>query len=248
MISGMIRSILAFVLVSLALPMVASAGPYVPPPAIKIAVLPFDVQGSSGHDWLGRALQEGLATGLQNQPGVQAVIVSGVAPLDSTAAADTAKTVYADLVIFGGVQVVDNQIRVNGQIISATSGRPVGVLRCDGGERDLFNLEDMLVDRANRLLKPVAPAPQAAAAPPVTLTLVGPTIPSKTSKYFDGNLGTVLSPPQKFRDEYDRYYYYSASSAGWGWCFGYGCGYGWAFGGCFGNGSLALPAGPVHGW
>jgi hypothetical protein len=190
-------------------------------------------------------LQEGLATGLQNQPSIQAVITSGIAPLDSAAAIDTAKTVYADLVIFGGIQVVDNQIRINGQIISVSTGRTVGVLRCDGSERDLFNLEDVLTDRAGRLLKPATPAPQPASGPAVTLNLVGPTVPSKITTYFDGKLGSIITPPEKFRDEYDRYYYHSASSAGCGWYFGYGCGYGCGFPTCT---SLALPATPVRGW
>src|SRR5580692_9097003 len=81
MIPVMIRSIFAMMLMALILPAAALADAPTSRPSVKIAVLPFDVQGTSGQDWIGRAMQEGLATGLQNQPGVQAVIVSGIAPM-----------------------------------------------------------------------------------------------------------------------------------------------------------------------
>src|ERR1700722_8764994 len=47
-------------------------------PAMKVAVVPFDVQGEAGHEWLGRAIQEGLATELSGAPGMAGVIVPGV--------------------------------------------------------------------------------------------------------------------------------------------------------------------------
>jgi len=248
MIGAMIRSMFAVFLMGLALPALALADAPTSRPALKIAVLPFDVMGPSGHEWLGRAMQDGLATGLQNQLGIQTVIASVVAPLDSAAAMETAKTVNADLVIFGGIQVVDNQIRINGQMMWVGAGQSVGVLRSEGDERDLFNLEDSLANRALRLLTSPASTHRTNSGPALTLDIVGPAMPSTITKYFDGNLGNILTPPAKYRDDYDRYYYHSASSDACASYYGYGCAYGCGYGCGFPTGSYAAPVTPISGW
>jgi len=224
------------------------------PPAMKVAVVPFDVQGEAGHEWLGRAIQEGLATELSGASGMAGVIVPGVAPADAMGSSAMAKSTGADAVIFGSIQVVGDQIRVSGQIISMSTGESLGTLRSDGAQRDLFNIEDLIGGRAVRILTPPrAPSNEkTATAAPATLTVVGPTIAANVPRYFDGNVMSQITPAPKFRDEYDRYYYQTADTSAWAaWCgaawnvggsvlgFGGGCG-----GGCGG----AVVATPVSGW
>jgi TolB-like protein len=219
-----------------------------------VAVVPFDVRGESGHEWLGRAMQEGLATGLQRASGISGVIVAGIAPADSAGAVAMVKSAGtgagtgagADAVIFGGIQVVDGQIRVSGQIISMSTGKSLGVLRSDGSERDLFSIEDVLAVRAQRILMHARPADRAVHTNPrPQIELAGPTIGRGGSRYFDGDVLSQITPPARFGDDYDRYYYYSADTACcatyWGGS-GYFCGFG------FGNGVLFPGAYPVSGW
>jgi hypothetical protein len=81
-----------------------------------------------------------------------------------------------------------------------------------------------------------------------TLQLVGPMVSATggPSTYFDGNLASVLTPPNRFADKYERYYYHSYSTSGWYW----GCGWGWGYwggwcGGIYGGwGGIIGPAGP----
>jgi len=215
-------------------------------PTLTVAVVPFDVRGESGHEWLGRAMQEGLATSLQRASGISGVIVAGTAPADSAGAMAMAKSAGTDAVIFGGIQVVDGQIRIGAQILSMSTGKSLGVLRSDGSERDLFNIEDMLAARAQRILTPRRPADRAVRANPTPqIELAGPTIERCGSRYFDGNLLSQITPPPRFGDDYDRYYYYTTDTACcatyWGGS-GYSCGFG------FGNGVLFPAAYPVSGW
>jgi TolB-like protein len=212
-------------------------------PSMKVAVVPFTVHGDAGREWLGRAMQEGLATGMRQ---VSGVIVAGLAPADAAGAIYMSKSTNADAVIFGNIQVISGQIRISGQIIATDTGESLGTLRSDGSERDLFNLEDVLSSRVERILMP-SPANHAAAGPAVALELVGPTVGPTTSRYFDGNLMGQINPPDRYRDQYDKYYYYSGDTS----AFGYWCGRPWGAWGCgIGCGAIGCPviATPVSGW
>ena len=215
-------------------------------PSLTVAVLPFDVQGESGREWLGKAMQEGLATGLQSGSNISGIIVAGLPPADAAAAIDMAKSTGADAVIFGSIQIIDDQIRVTGQIISIATSQPLGTLRSDGAKQELFNIEDLLSSRVQRILAP-AKARASSSAPPAQLTLVGPTIGPGPSRYFDGDVKSQITPAPRFRDEYDRYYYQSADTSSATCCFGYSwCGWGGGFGYC--GGPCPVIATPVTGW
>jgi TolB-like protein len=220
-----------------------------------VAVAPFQVLGPDGHDWLGRAVQEGLATSLQKSSGFSGVIIAGLAPADARAAIDMTKSATPDVVIFGAVQIQDDQIRVTGQLISIHTGRPLGALIADGAQRDLFSIEDRVADRCRAILAASSVAkPPRASGPPPTLELVGPTITSTTSRYFDGNVMSQITPPARFQDEYDRYYNQSGNTSGFGCVFS-APGYSWCWGGAGGYGigggapRMVYPvAAPISGW
>jgi TolB-like protein len=214
-------------------------------PSIKVAIVPFVVHGDAGHDWLGNAMQEGLATGLHQASGV---IVAGTAPADAAGALAMAKYSGADVIIFGSIQIVGDQMRVAGQIISPITGEQVGALRSDGSQRDLFNIEDLLAARVERILAPPTSLNPATTGKPATLQLVGPTIAGGPSRYFDGDLMTQITPPAQYRDEYDKYYYQTSDTS----AFAAWCGAPWGvWGGCSGAGyGIGCPviATPVSGW
>jgi TolB-like protein len=214
-------------------------------PSMKVAVVPFNVQGDTGRDWLGRAMQEGLATGMRQ---VSGVIVAGVAPADAAGATNLAKYAGVDAVIFGSIQLVGEQIRVSGQIISTETGESLGALRSDGSLRNLFDIEDLLAARVERILMPPPADRATTGGPAATLQVVGPTMGPGVSRYFDGNLMGQITPPDRYRDEYDKYYYQSGNScfysAGCGACWGaWGCGWAPSCGVC-----CPVIATPVTGW
>lgn len=214
------------------------------------AVLPFNVLGPPGRAWVGVALQEGLAAGLARTPGMQAVAIPPARSGNEAAARQAVKAARADFVIFGSIQLVDDQMRIGGTIVSVTTGRSVGQLRSDGNLRDLFAIEDALADRAGRL---IAPAPAAAEAAPKVppYEMLGTNVTQQPSTYFDGNLSAVLAKPDRYQDQYNNYLFNTWQTAGWGWCgyWGYwGCG--WGYWGCCGCGGPPLNpyAGPIGTW
>ena len=229
-----------------------------PPHPVSVAVTPFDVLAAADSQWLGRALQEGIATGIQKSSGMSGVIVPGLAPPDALSAIAMGKPASADAVVFGSVQVVDNQIRILGQVIAISTGKTLGTLRCDAPESGLFDAEDQLAAEAQRILTAAVPvARKASATPAPTIQWVGPTVATAgRPRYGSGDVMSAITPKPGNRDDYDRYYYYSADTAAAGSCYGapfpyYGgfCGGGIGFGGgCFGGPSVLPVVTPVHGW
>jgi len=201
---------------------------------VKVAVLPFDVLGDAGHEWVGRAMQDSLASAVQNARGISAVLLPVVSPTDANSALAAARTAGADFVIFGSIQFVDDQMRISGHVTAVASGQNIGSLSSDSNLRDLFVVEDSLAHRAGVLISP-PPAPPATSPPRrPEIQLVGPPLPTRQSCYFDGDLSSVTAVPDRFRNEYDRYYYHpTEADPSWGFAgyFGYGggaCGWGGA--------------------
>src|ERR1700722_11990087 len=122
------------------------------PSGTCIVVMPFEAVGEPGHEWVGRAMQEGLANGITRQHDLQAVIVPAVGTIDTQSAMNAGRIANADYVILGSVQFNEDQMRVGGQVISIHTGRSVGTLSSDGGLHDLFSMEDALSDRTVRLV------------------------------------------------------------------------------------------------
>lgn len=247
---AMLRGILAFLLAAFVPTVVFADGSTTRP--VKVAVLPFDVVGDAGHEWIGHALQEGLATGLQNGSGISAVIVPGIVPGDDSAAIATGKSVDADVVIFGGVQMVEQTLRARGRMVSVKTGATIGVLQSDGDVRGLFDIEDLLSERASRILTP-AKRVETSGAAAATFEIVGPTVASAAPAYFDGDLGAVIGKPDRFVDDADRYYYHSYSTSGCNYSCGYqgycgSCGATYGGRGYSGNGVLSPIATPTSGW
>jgi TolB-like protein len=217
--------------------------------AVKVVVLPFDVLGEAGHEWTGRAIQESLGTALQNARGISVVLAPAVSPTDASVALNDGRSAGADFVIFGTIQFVDDQMRVNGQVLNVASGQRAGSLISDSSLRDLFVVEDSLAHRAGLLISPPEARPVSPAGPRPEIQLVGPPLPAGPAHYFDGDITAVTAPAERFRKEYDQHYYYpTESDPAWGWGCYVGCGFG-GFGGCgLGPVIFQTSVGPIGTW
>jgi TolB-like protein len=188
----------------------------------SVAVMPFDVLGDASRAWIGKAIQEGLAGNFQ-QAGMQT--------------SDNATG--ADFVITGSVQVVNDQMRISGKITNAAGDKLVGRFHSDGSVRDLFDIEDALASKVNRMIKPAGTS----SAPAAAIQPVGPTLPSTTSHYFDGNIAATLAVPEQFQDQYNLANYHPTQ---WYWGYGYPYCYGtpylgaWPF--CVGRYGISVQA------
>lgn len=140
-----------------------AAAPQEPPTAAAVAspasyssvlVLPFEpVAGAS--QWIGKGVQEDLATELVRQSRLNVLTPTDVQPVsDPAAAAKIGRDKGASLVAFGTYQILDTDVRINGQLIDSKTGKAVAALKATGQRRDLFHMEDLLAAQAVASLPP----------------------------------------------------------------------------------------------
>lgn len=238
----------------------ATAAPTTRPAfSVRVAVLPLQVLGNRQYEWLGAAIQQGIASGIQRGPSVQPLVVAVVSPIDAPNARATAQELDAGYVVFGSVQVIDDSMRVDGQVLATRSGIVIGSFRARGAIKDAFKVEDQISDRLNRLLMPPRSIAAQAADADELIVWKSPAAAPVESRYFDGDLARELKIGNRFADAYDRYNYHSVDNdpsaaagfacPGFGSGFGgFGCGYpGFGYGGPGIYGSLGLTAGPWGG-
>jgi len=194
----------------------------------SVSVLPFDVVGESGHAWVGKAMQEALATSLHGSENA---------------------TASTGIVVSGSIQFVNNdQMRVLAHVYDADHSQSLGDATCDANLKDLFNAEDILTTQAQHAIYPHRAA---MSGPKPAINIVGPTVSATPPSYFDGNLQASLQIPDRYRDDYDRNAYHPTN-----WCdfYNFPCGscfsgFGGFGGGCFGGASPgAGPPPAVSGW
>jgi adenylate cyclase len=111
----------------------------------SLAVLSFaTLAADSGQDYLGNGLWENIITGLSKVSGLFVVAGASTAPYKGSAV--TAKTVAEELgvryVLSGGLQRIDDRVRVTTQLVDAMSGEQVWAERFDRGLEDLLLLQD----------------------------------------------------------------------------------------------------------
>jgi len=155
---------------------------------VKILVIPFaQIGGTTGHEWVGSALQESLMTEAAGNTIVQAVALDRpLARGDMSQVTAAAKGTGASLVVFGAFQYSDSQLRVTGEVVDVNYGKVLGVLKATGGVTDLFKIEDSIGAQLQALL------PQ----PPNNLPVVvnGPPDQSAIPGYA-GNVPATVAPP-----------------------------------------------------
>jgi TolB-like protein len=154
------------------------AAPYVAPPSAAVApppvaqaaptvlVLPFQQTGdTNSFSWIAPAIQEDLLAQIAHNGVFQALSATQpVAGADSASAIQIARNSNANVVVFGGYQVVSDQVRIDAQAVDVASGRTIGSLQATGQVSDLFKMEDALAAQLGQLL----PSPPGSNMPTVT--------------------------------------------------------------------------------
>jgi TolB-like protein len=169
----------------------------------KVIVLPFEVLGDAGgRDWVGRAVQESLASEIAHLGGFSPVSLAATGPIDTATALDTAATAKADIVIFGDCQFDVTDIRFTGQIVDVSKGQAVAGLKASGNFRDLFALEDQLSAEVRHALKP-PPPPVAGSPNPDDSMVFGKPAPELST----AALYQTANDAERFSSEYNHFYY-----------------------------------------
>jgi len=188
----------------------------------KILILPFHETASANYAWVGKAIQQDLLADLTRATKAQVDAPSSAAPAqDAAAALDAAKQTGAVLVVYGQYQTVGGQMRITGQVLSASSPQPVGSISATGAVNDLFPLEDAVSGQvlrslpANLLTIPIPPVagvarPVGASAEPQSPA--PPTSPAlaPSAQYYSYTYPDYSSgPPSLYPNTYlDSPYYY----------------------------------------
>ena len=116
-----------------------------PAPSGPILVLPFSSPSGDADGWVGKAVQQDLLTDLTQGTTLQAVGPASVAPAaDGDAALHAARDKGAAYVIYGQSQKTDKEMRLSGQVLDVSTGKPIGALKATGPSDELFHLEDAL--------------------------------------------------------------------------------------------------------
>ncbi len=178
---------------------------------VRVLVFPFEPAGNPGtYDWVGRGIQQSLLADLSNSSSAKVVFPATQptqGPVDPIAIAQQSG---ANLVVIGTFQIVDNQVRVTGQVFDVASSQNIGGLKVTGPIADLFKLEDSLNDQVTHFLPnspssaaaPASAQPDQVALTPSSTTYVQQAAPSVTYIYPSGY-------------PYSSYYYPAYSYVGW---------------------------------
>ena len=132
-----------------------------------VLVLPF-VQLAEQKElaWIGEAVQRSLNNELARQSQYR-VVSPATQPAqreDLEVAKSAAQKAGAQKVVFGSFQIINEELRITGQVYDLDAGGYVGSLKATGALRDLFALQDELGEQLLKLLK--VPAAEAVAFPP----------------------------------------------------------------------------------
>lgn len=136
-------------------PVASDPPPTQPAPQYStVLVLPFyPVDGAS--QWIGKGIQEDLATELVRQSKLHVISSADLpAATDAAAAVKTGRDQGVSLVAYGSYQLLDSQVRINGQLIDVGTERPIVALKTTGPKQDLFRMEDVLAAEAVAALPP----------------------------------------------------------------------------------------------
>jgi TolB-like protein len=188
---------------------------------VKLLVIPFaQIGNTTGHEWVGAALQESLMTEAAGNTSVEAVALDRpLARGDMSQVTAAAKGTGATLVAFGAYQYSDSQLRVTGEVVDVNYGKVLGVLKATGGLTDLFKIEDSIGAQLQAMLpQPVSNLPVVVNGPPDQSAIpdyagnAAATVAAPTTTYVYQSPPVYTSPDYVYSYPYPSYgypYYYS---------------------------------------
>lgn len=205
----------------------AQTAPVTPPATgTKALVLLFEGLGTQASEqFIGKTLQQGVVADL-SRSSLQAS-ASDKSALANDAAIQLGREASARYVVSGSYQVVNNEVRINGQVLDVISGNSLGGLKATGNVRDLFALEDTVAEQAKYAIAPPSattrPAPVAFnPQPPISIQVNSPVTTTIDQ----------TATPQPDRMQPQPY----ASGYPYGYPYGSGYGYGYPYGNPYGYG------------
>lgn len=126
------------------------------PASPKVLVLPFtSIDGADKREWIGKAFDQSVITELSRGPGLQPITLGTAPPAagyDAAGALAAAREAGATFVIFGTYQMMGQDLRLLGQILTVQSGEAIGGIRLTGPVNELFGIEDALANSVHRQL------------------------------------------------------------------------------------------------
>lgn len=207
--------------------------------APKVLIAPFtEISEGPQRAWIARAFQQALVAELSRLPLVTPVRPeSGASGIDDPkTAAEAARAVDAAFAVYGAYQLVEQELRVTGQVLDVASGDAIGGIKATGNLRDLFGIEDIVAAQVKRAL--TAKLDPSTTQPADTLaerTIVEPSGPVRLGDRDSGFRGSDLEQSlqsngpyvyagQPFEDERQRYRYGTPYTPyGWSpYSYGYG--------------------------
>ena len=164
-ISGAAVSIAGSALPITTAPVISGSSSTRPAP-LAVMLTPFKSIGDSNNsDWISQAIEEELASDLNRNASVRVMHSPTTGP--SSDGLNEARQAGAQRLIVGTYQAVDDQVRINGEVVDPTDGKSVGHLRVTGAKRDLFKLEDSLAAELLHVLPSADEPDQAFTVTPV---------------------------------------------------------------------------------
>ncbi len=140
--------------------------------APAIAVMSFtNITRSREDDWLGTGIAETVAAGLSSVPGLAVVSRARVVEIlrklgrpdglegnEEALASRVGREVGAQLVLSGGYQRLDEQVRVTARVTDLATGNVVQTLKLDGDLSGIFDLQDRILGELSAGLRLRLPA------------------------------------------------------------------------------------------
>jgi TolB-like protein len=130
-------------------------------PRPRVLVMPFEeLSDAPKRDWVGKAMQQSLVAEL-TRTGLVAVVTPPADNADvknakdAKAVAKVARDLQAALVITGTYQLLDQDLRVTGQMLESINGEPVAGIKATGNLRDLFGIQDQIGEQVRRDLQAI---------------------------------------------------------------------------------------------
>lgn len=132
----------------------------------RVLVVRFEqLDQTPGMVWIGRAIQQSLATDLNRSRAATAELLpetKSVGTTDTTVARQLGREQAAQYVVAGGFQSWDGGLRITGSVINVETGEVAGSLKSTGQLDGLFLMQDVLGTQLKQIINP-----QAAARAPV---------------------------------------------------------------------------------
>lgn len=118
----------------------------------RIAVLPFESLSGADHAAVAGAIGQSVARDLAGVRGF-GIVTPNTAAEDAAGALAAGKEAQADFVVWGTVQVVDDRVRISGELLDVNANRSAGQFKITGSNRELFELQDMVAEQVRRRLR-----------------------------------------------------------------------------------------------